>query len=470
MSSWNPVSQELESGSIEGACILAPIAMDLFAYDVPIQLVLLAHKNGSIFVRNNKGGEYKKPYQEFFRNKSFFIPHVLSIHHILAHMFFDNIGVNAGLEKGESSDVRFEVVPPIMMPKLLSENPEVCGYLVAEPLGTKAISAGDASLQFFSKELWEDHPCCVVTLRKEFIEQYSEAVYEFTKYLVEAGKFISEKPGLAAEIGVSFLDPDGTLGITPQLIKNVLTEPLGITTDDLYPVKEDLERIQHYMHDQMEIGKIIDIDQFVDLRFADEACKKSSATTRSSMGFSAGEKAMDLLEANLEEREEFADASKKKVEGKYLIFNLEEHEFGININNIREIIRFTTLRKIPKSDPILMGIINLRGSVIPVIDLRVALELEPKQPDRSSRIVVLEFESLEGSVQMGVLVDKVTSVTDISKKNIQEKTGFGLKIRTDYILSFAKMEETILILLDIEKIMSEKQHKEIESVYYQENA
>jgi len=470
MESWNPVSSGLEQGSVDGACVLAPIAMDLFGYGVPIKLILLAHKNGSIFVRNKKGGVYEKPYQNFFRNKSFYIPHMLSIHHILAHMFFDNIGLNASLTGGEDTDINFEVVPPIKMPTLLAENPDACGYLVAEPLGTKAIASGNASLQFFSKELWEDHPCCVVTLRDEVIEKYSDAVYEFSQYLVEAGKFISEKPGLAAEIGVSFLDPDGSLGLTPQLIKNVLTEPLGITTDDLYPVKEDLERVQHYMHDQMGIGKIIDIDDFVDLRFADAACTGKESTTKRSIGYSAGERAMDLLSSRVEKGEEDTVAEERKIEGKYLTFVLGEQQFGIDIMSIREIIQFMPMRTIPRSDPILTGIMNLRGRVIPVIDLRLALGLEQRDCDRKCRIIVLEFESLEGSVQIGVIVDKVVAVMDILKDNIEETSGFGTNMRTEYILAFAKIKEEILILLDIKKIMTQKQQEELEEVYYSENS
>jgi len=470
MSSWNPVSRGLEHGTIDGACVLAPIAMDLFAYDVPLKLILFAHKNGSIFVRNNRGGTYEKPYQNFFKDKSFYIPHLLSIHHILAHMFFDNIGLNAGMAGDEGTDVRFEVVPPIQMPELISKNSDACGYLVAEPLGTKAITSGDASLQFFSKELWDDHPCCVVTLRQEFIDYYPDAVYEFTDYLVQCGQFITEKPALAAEIGVKFLDPDGTLGLTQDIIKNVLTEPLGITTDDLYPVVEDLERIQHYMHDQMDIGKIIDVDEFVDLRFAEQACIKENGMLKNGGGHSSGEKAMDLLSARAEQSEIEKYRQEITVDGKYLTFGLQDQVFGINILQIREILQYTPMRKIPRSDNILMGIINLRGRIIPVIDLRLALELETKEYDTTCRIIVLEFESLQKSIQIGVVVDKVIAVADITREDIQESPEFGIQIRMDYIQAFAKINEEITILLDIEEIMSQKQKQELSRVAHAETA
>ncbi len=97
--SWNQVEQVLEKGTVDAAFILAPIAQDLFNHDVPIKLTLLAHKNGSIFVRNNNGN-YVAPFPDFFANKSVLIPHKLSVHHLLVHMFFEKLGLKAALEKG----------------------------------------------------------------------------------------------------------------------------------------------------------------------------------------------------------------------------------------------------------------------------------------------------------------------------------------------------------------------------------
>ena len=118
---------------------------------------------------------------------------------------------------------------------------------MAEPIGSRAITAGLAERQFLSSEVWPDHPCCVVVFRDEIIQKYPEAVQEFTTMLVESGLYIRDHVDEAAEIAVAFLDPGKKIGLEPGLLRNVLSDPQGITTDNLYPVKEDLETIQDYM-------------------------------------------------------------------------------------------------------------------------------------------------------------------------------------------------------------------------------
>ena len=267
---WNPVQEALEKGTVAGAFILAPAAMDLFGYGVPIKLVLFAHRNGSIMVRN-KSGKYGKPYQQFFKHKSFFIPHKMSIHNMLAHMYFTQMGLRPGVAGSEAVNVLFDVVPPVQMPNFLSENPDACGFMVAEPIGSRAITDGIAEKQVLSSELWENHPCCVVVFREEFIRQHEDSVQEFVNLLIEAGRFIRDDVDKAAQIAVSFLDPKKELGLKKGLLKNVLSDPKGIRTDDLYPTIGDLDTIQEYMVGRMGIGRRIDLKQFVSLRFADTA-------------------------------------------------------------------------------------------------------------------------------------------------------------------------------------------------------
>lgn len=467
MSGWNPVSSELEHGNVSGACILAPIAMDLFAYNVPIQLVLFAHKNGSIFVRNREGGVYAEPYQDFFLDKTFYIPHMMSIHHMLAHMFFEGIGLNPGVPGEPDVNLNFEIVPPIRMPDLIRSNYDACGYLVAEPLGTKAIAAGAAELQFFSSELWENHPCCVVVLQKKLIEEHEDAVYEFTKYLVEAGKFIEKKPTSAAEIAVNFLDPDRSLGLKVPILRNVLTEPKGITTGDLFPVKQDLDRIQRYMHDHIGLGSIIDLDEFVDMRFAYQACTDRVSSTLHSVIHDSDQIALDILYRDSDGDSEQSTKSLLNKEGKYLLFMLGEHKFGVDILKIREIIRMVDIRPVPQAPFFIRGIINLRGSVVPIIDLRLLLGLGRNGNDGRSNIVVLEIEAGGYVVQMGVVVDSVSEVQDIQATDIEETPNALININTKYILGIAKLKEQMVILLDIDYVLDKKETAMIESMYHE---
>ncbi len=270
MPGWNPVQDALEKGTIDGAFILAPIAMDLFGFDVPIKLVLLAHKNGSIFVRNSKYSiEDYGSLTDYFRYKVVDIPHKMSVHNMLAHQYLSEMGLKPGVPGKKAINVRFEVVPPIKMPTIMKENEDVGGFIVAEPIGSNAIAKGIAEKQFLSSELWDSHPCCVAAIRDDFIAEHEDAVYEFTSLLIETGKFIENSKGKAAEIAVSFLDPDKSLGLTTQVLQKVLEAPNGIKMGDLYPILEDLDSIQRYMHEKMDIGVLIDVERFVDFRFAD---------------------------------------------------------------------------------------------------------------------------------------------------------------------------------------------------------
>ena len=93
MPSWNTVAKALENKTADAAFILAPLAMDLYNYGVPLRLILFAHKNGSICVKNKTGDDVSGP--EFFKNKSFYIPHTMSIHNMLGHIYFNNIGLKS---------------------------------------------------------------------------------------------------------------------------------------------------------------------------------------------------------------------------------------------------------------------------------------------------------------------------------------------------------------------------------------
>jgi CheY-like chemotaxis protein len=270
---WNPIQEKLETAAVDGAFVLAPIAMDLFAFDVPIKLVLFAHKNGSGFIRNkNYETEPSDSLKDFYKYKIINIPHKMSIHNMLAHKFLTGLGLKPGVPGKKAIDVRFEVVPPIKMPGIMKENEDVGGFIVAEPICTKTIASGIGEMEFISATLWKDHPCCVVALRDEIVEAYPDAVYELTDLLVKAGQFVDSNKEKAAEIAVNFLDPDKTIGLSTPVLTKVLTQHGGITMNDLYPIKQDLDKIQQYMFHQMDIGKLIDMDRFVDLRFANKSC------------------------------------------------------------------------------------------------------------------------------------------------------------------------------------------------------
>ncbi len=281
MPSWNPFRDALGRGEVDGALVLAPMAMDFFNGGLPVRLILFAHRGGSICVRNAEGGS-PGFLHEYLKGKTLFLPHVLSVHHMLADMFLREIGLKLGPAGEGSTDVFYEVVPPVRMPEYLADTPEAGGFIVAEPMGTRSIHEGVARPLFLSGELWENHPCCVLLMRREATEAQEEATHELVESLVAAGRFIDRNPEAAARIAVDFLDPEKRLGLSRSLLESVLTEPKGVKMDDMFPVLEDLDKIQRYMASEMGIGGVIDLERFVDLRFARSVLGERAAALRPS--------------------------------------------------------------------------------------------------------------------------------------------------------------------------------------------
>jgi len=274
---WNPVQRALERGEVDAVFILTPIAMDLFHFGMPIKLLLLTHKNGSICVTNSDRPDFvknKQLQQKFFKNKTFYLPHLLSIHHMLSHQYFTRIGMNPGFTDNKKANLFYEVIPPIIMPDFQSRDKDVGGFMVAEPIGTKAINSKMGQHLFLSSELWDNHPCCALIMRTELIESNHDAIQELITMLVKAGKFVHNSPETASQMGVSFLDSDKKIGLTPEMLSEVLKNPKNIRTDDLFPNLEDLDRIQQYMYHKMGYGELIDLEKFVDTSYAEIACKQ----------------------------------------------------------------------------------------------------------------------------------------------------------------------------------------------------
>lgn len=440
MPSWNPVQDSLEKGEVDGAFILAPMAMDLFSYGVPIRMVLLAHRNGSIMVRN-KALKYSKPYQQFFKHKTFFIPHKMSIHNLLSHMYFTQMGLRPGVAGTEAVNVLFDVVPPVQMPNFLAETQDASGFMVAEPIGSRAIAGGVAERQLLSSELWDNHPCCVAVFRQDFIDNYPDAVQEFVDLLVAAGKYIGENIDDSAAIAVDFLDPKQELGLKEAVLKNVLADPKGIKTDNLYPSIEELNTIQQYMTSNMGIGRLIDIEKFVELRFADIACADDRAA-----GTTAAPGSQSLLAAAKEN-------SVRHREGKYLTFDLGSECYGINIMDVREIIGLMEVTPLPQMPPAFKGVINLRDKVIPVMDIRKKFGLEEVAYNARTCIIIIEVSGVSGSRLMGCIVDSVSEVLQVAEKDIENPPKLSYGAGGNFILGLAKTNSKVTILLEIDQIM-----------------
>jgi purine-binding chemotaxis protein CheW len=141
-------------------------------------------------------------------------------------------------------------------------------------------------------------------------------------------------------------------------------------------------------------------------------------------------------------------------EGKYLTFFLADEEYGIGILKIKEIIGMMPITTVPQTPEFVKGVINLRGKVIPVIDLRLRFGMEAIDYTDRTCIIVVEIDGSAGTVQIGIVVDAVSEVLNVNEEEIEETPTFGAKLNTDYILGMAKMEGGVKILLDIDRVLS----------------
>ena len=141
-------------------------------------------------------------------------------------------------------------------------------------------------------------------------------------------------------------------------------------------------------------------------------------------------------------------------EGKYLTFSMAEEEYGIGILKIKEIIGMMPITTVPKTPEFVKGVINLRGKVIPVVDLRLRFGMEAIDYTERTCIIVVEIEGVSGTVMIGIVVDAVSEVLNINGDEIADTPTFGAKLDTNYILGMAKMEGGVKILLDIDQVLS----------------
>lgn len=144
-------------------------------------------------------------------------------------------------------------------------------------------------------------------------------------------------------------------------------------------------------------------------------------------------------------------------EGKYLTFTLAEEEYGIGILKIKEIIGMMTITSIPQTPEFVKGVINLRGKVIPVLDLRLRFGMEEIDYTDRTCIIVVEIEGHAGDVVIGIVVDSVSEVLNIKAQEIEETPTFGAKLNTDFILGMAKIDGGVKILLDIDRVLTDEE-------------
>ena len=141
-------------------------------------------------------------------------------------------------------------------------------------------------------------------------------------------------------------------------------------------------------------------------------------------------------------------------EGKYLTFSLGDEEYGIGILKVKEIIGMMKITPVPQTPDFVKGVINLRGKVIPVIDLRLRFGMNENCYTERTCIVVVEIDGAGGKLHIGVVVDSVSEALNIKGADIEDTPSFGTTLDTEYILGMAKTGGGVKILLEIDRVLS----------------
>lgn len=190
---------------------------------------------------------------------------------------------------------------------------------------------------------------------------------------------------------------------------------------------------------------------------------EGSALSKPKMAFMPADQDMEASKGATGETSNAATEGKesyrKKVgglsdrEGKYLTFTLDREEYGIGILKIKEIIGMIPITSVPQTPSFVKGVINLRGKVIPVIDLRLRFNMEAMEYNERTCIVVVEIGRRSTDITIGLVVDSVSEVLNIKHEDIEDTPTFGTSLDTDYILGMAKIDSRVKILLDIDTVL-----------------
>ena len=152
-------------------------------------------------------------------------------------------------------------------------------------------------------------------------------------------------------------------------------------------------------------------------------------------------------------REETNRETEQNVE-QYLTFMIGGEEYAVSLLKVKEIIEYDTVTEIPKTPEWIRGVINLRGSVVPVIDVAVKFRQAPSVAGKLTCIVITEVECEDQTTVMGIMTDSVRQVIDLRPQDIEEPPTFGTRVKVDYLLGMAHSGKRFCLLLDTEKVLS----------------
>ena len=170
----------------------------------------------------------------------------------------------------------------------------------------------------------------------------------------------------------------------------------------------------------------------------------------------------------MEQMVNYTDESQANTEfrvGKYLTLQLAGEEYAISILKVKEIIGMMSITPVPQTPEYVKGVINLRGKVISVVDLRLRFAMEAEDYNDRTCIIVVEIATQTGTTPVGIVVDSVSEVLNIGQNDVQDAPALSTGIDTSYILGIANMEGSVKILLDIDRVLNRDELKMLERTF-----
>lgn len=158
------------------------------------------------------------------------------------------------------------------------------------------------------------------------------------------------------------------------------------------------------------------------------------------------------------------DRGVQALAGKYLTFSLGSEEYGVGILKVREIIGVMEITAVPHTPHYIKGVINLRGRVIPILDLRLKFGMPPKEYDERTCVIVVEVQGHNSSVQVGMVVDSVSEVVNIATAEIEPAPAMGSSAESQNILGMAKVKGGVKILLNVDRVVGEGLMQQLEAM------
>lgn len=176
-------------------------------------------------------------------------------------------------------------------------------------------------------------------------------------------------------------------------------------------------------------------------------------------------KAKSTKSSKTEETSDFKDTDVR--EGKYLTFGIDGETYGIYIMNVVEIVGLVDMTRVPRTPDYVKGVINLRGKVIPVLDLKKRFNAGFVSETGRTPIIIVEVKSGEKKSYIGLLVDHVSDVMIVTKDNLEPLPSFGIELNTEFIAGLARFDDEVITLLDIDQILTSTEMIDIRKVKQQ---